>query len=99
MEIGVVLFIIGILTIAVWIIFALGRMKHRFLTFFLIALILFSFISFNMVFKGKDISVKNISDLGNLVKIYFSWLGGIFSNIKTITTQAIKMNWESNKTA
>jgi len=99
MEIGLIFFIIGILTIAVWIIFAMGRMKHKFLTFLLIALILFSILSFNLVFKGKDISVKSVSDLGNLVKIYFSWLGGIFNNLKTITTQAIKMDWQTNKTA
>ncbi len=99
MEIGIILFIIGILTVAVWIIFAFGRMKHKFLTFLLIALVLFSIISFNLVFKGKDISVESISDLGGLVKIYFSWLGGVFSNIKTITTQAIKLDWQTNKTA
>ncbi len=98
MEFTVIVFIIAILIVAIWLIFRIKGLKHKLLSFFLISLILFSFFSFNFVFSGKDISIKSISDLGNIVKTYFVWLGGIFNNLKVITTQAIKMNWQGNKT-
>lgn len=98
MVTGVIIFIIAVLAIAIWVMFGFKSMKHKFFAIFLIALILFSFLSFNFVFKGKDISINNVSDLGNIVKIYFSWLGGVFNNIKIITSQVIKMNWKGNST-
>ncbi len=97
MKIGVTLFIIAILAIMIWFIFEFKRMKHKLLAIFLIALLLFSFFSFNAVFSGKDLSIKDVSDLGNLAKIYFSWLGNVFNNVKTITAQAIHLDW-GNKT-
>ncbi len=97
MAISVVIFILVILVAAIWILFGFKKMKHKFLALFLIALILFSFFSFNAAFGGKDVSIKNISDVGKLVKIYFSWLINVFDNLKVITTQAVKMNWQGNK--
>ena len=94
----VILFIIAVLIAAIWIIYGFKRIRHKFLAIFLIALILFSFLSFNAVFGGKDISIKNVSDIGKAVKLYFFWLGSIFGNLKTITANAVKMDWNSNKT-
>lgn len=99
MVLGVVIFIIAILVIAIWMIFGFKRMRHKLLAIFLIALILFTFFSFNTAFKGKDLSVNNISDLGKITKIYFSWLGNVFMNLKTISGQAVKMDWQGNNTS
>ncbi len=99
MALSVVFFIIAILIAAVWLLFGFKRVKHKILSIFLIALILFSFFSFNVVFKGKEISIKNVSDLGNIAKLYFSWLGNALGNMKIITGQAVKMDWQGNKTA
>jgi hypothetical protein len=32
-------------------------------------------------------------------RIYLSWLGTIFTNAKSITTNAIKMDWKGNVSA
>ena len=98
MVFGVTFLIIVALIIGIWLLFGFKRFKHKLLAVFLIALVLFSFFSFNMVFKGKEISINNMSDLGKIFKIYFSWLGNIFGNMKTITGQAVKMDWQGNKT-
>jgi len=94
----VVFFVIAILVVAIWFLFGFKRIKHKLLSIFLIALVLFSFFSFNIVFKGKEISMNSISDLGKIFKIYFSWLGNIFGNMKTITGQAVEMDWQGNQT-
>ena len=95
---SVVFFVIAALVIGIWLLFGFKRMKHKFIAILLIGFLLFGFFSFNIVFKGKDVSVNNISDFGKIFKIYFSWLGNIFGNMKTITGQAIKMDWQGNKT-
>ena len=91
-------FVIAALVIGIWLLFGFKRMKHKFVAILLIGLLLFGFFSFNIVFKGKDVSVNNVSDIGKIFKIYFSWLGNVFGNMKTITGQAIKMDWQGNKT-
>jgi len=95
---SVVFFVIAALVIGIWLLFGFKRMKHKFVAILLIGLLLFGFFSFNIVFKGKDVSVNNVSDIGKIFKIYFSWLGNVFGNMKTITGQAIKMDWQGNKT-
>ena len=99
MVLGLPLFVIAILIVAVWLLFGFKRMKHKFFAISLIALLLFSFFTFNVAFKGKEISVNNASDLGKMFKIYFSWLGNIFGNMKTITGNVIEMDWQGNNTS
>jgi len=98
MKIGVTLFVIGILIIAIWLIIEVKRFKHKALAVFLIALILFTYFSFTATLKGKDLDLKTISGLTTATKLYFTWLGSMFVNLKTITTNEIKMNWKSNET-
>jgi hypothetical protein len=52
-----------------------------------------------MAFKGESITISNFSDVSRAAQIYMSWFGNAFDNMKIITTQAIKMDWETNKTA
>jgi hypothetical protein len=98
MALGVIIFMIVIFMIVIFMILGFIT-KHKLLAIFLIALILFSFFTFNSSFKDKDISINNVSDLGKVVKIYFSWLGSIFANLKTISGQAVKIASEINNTS
>jgi len=98
MTVSVVIFIIAVLIAAIWFICGFKRARHKFLAVFLIALILFSFLSLTAAFGGKDTSINSISDIGKVIKIYFSWFGNAFVNLKTITAQVVKMNWQGNIT-
>jgi len=94
--------IIPIVLVAVagiWMFLELKRMKHTILAFFIIALVLFGFFSFNIVFKGSNLSIKNVSDIEKGAQLYFSWIGSIFGNVKSLTGQAVQMNWEGNVTS
>ncbi len=98
MELSVIFFVILALIVAIWCIFKFKGFHHKLMTIFLIALVLFSFFSFYLAFNGKGISIKNFSDLGDVARLYFSWLGSVFNNMKVLTGQAIKMDWQGNKT-
>ena len=93
------IFLIIALVVAVYLLFEVKRMKHKFFAFFLIALILFGFFSFNLVFKGEEIPLDNITDLGNAAKLYFNWIAYAFNNVKVLTANVIETDWKGNETA
>jgi len=95
MVIGTALFVIIILVVAIWVILEFKRFRHKLLAIFLIALVVFTYFTFTSVLKKNDVDVKTVKGLVTGSKLYFLWLGSVFSNLKTITTQAIHMDWKS----
>ena len=99
MGVGITIFVIAALIIAIWIVIELKRMRHKVFAVFLVALILFLYISSTFVFKEQELDFKTVSGITTATKLYFSWLGSIFVNVKSITTSAIKMDWQGNTTS
>ncbi len=98
MVIGLALLVIATLIIGIWVVIEMKRMKHKLLAVFLIALILFLYISFSFVFRNQDVEWKTVPGVMKGGKIYLSWLGSIFGNMKSITGYAIGMDWKGNET-
>jgi len=98
MPIGITLLIISVLIVAIWVIVELRRFKHKLFAIFLIGLILFGYFSFTFSLKGQNIDFKTVPGILEASKLYFSWIGSAFGNIKSIATNAIKMDWRSNET-
>jgi len=99
MEFGVTLFVIAGAIIAIWVIIEVKRLKHKLFAIFLIGLILFLYASVTFTLKGHEIDYSSTSGIMEANKIYFSWLGSAFTNLKSITTNAVKMDWGANETA
>jgi hypothetical protein len=95
-------FVIAAIAVAaiagIWFFLQFKELKDKFVTIFLIGLFLFLLFSCYAAFNGKDLSIKDFSDIGRIGKIYFAWVGSALNNVKVLTTQAIKMNWQGNKT-
>ena len=98
MVIGTTLFVVAILIIAIWVIIEVKRFKHKIFAMLLIALILFTYISFISVIKGNEFDFKSVEGVRDAGGLYFSWLSSVFGNIKTITVNAIHMDWKANET-
>jgi hypothetical protein len=95
MAIGMTVIILAILIAAIWILIEAKRMKHKIFAIVLIGLILFTYISFSVVLKQNDVKLNSASGIATAGKLYFSWLGGVFTNIKTVTTYALKQDWKN----
>ena len=94
------LIIIGVIIAVIWLFVEIKRFRHKIFAVFLILLILFGYFSFVVVFKDKKINYQSISGLTEAGKIYFSWLGSIAKNMKSMTTYTLKLNWKAeNETA
>ena len=98
MGIGIAVIVIAALVVAIWLVIEVKRLRHKVFAVFLIALILFTYLSFSITLKDKEIDYKSISGLGEATKLYFAWLGSMFGNMRSITTHAIKMDWKGNET-
>jgi len=94
MAIGVTFIIMAVVIVAIWILIEAKRMKHKVFAIFLILLILFAYISFAAVLRNNDIDLKSTSGLTTAGKLYYSWLVGVFHNIKSITGYAFKQDWK-----
>ena len=94
MAIGVTLLVIAVLLIAIWVIFEVKRFRHKLFAIFLILLILFTYLSFTAVLKGKEVDIKTVSGLKEAGSLYVTWLGSIFGNLRSITTHAVDMDWK-----
>jgi hypothetical protein len=93
MVVGVTLLVITVLIAAIWIIIEIKRLKHKLFAIVLIGLILFSYLSFNAIFKEEKVDFTSLPGIIDASKIYFSWLGSIFVNLKSITNYAVQQNW------
>ena len=71
----------------------LRKFKHQLWAFFLIALILFIYISFALTTRSHDIDYTSFSGITNALKVYFSWLGSVFVNFESIVGHAIGLDW------
>lgn len=97
MAIGITLLIVLILVVAIWVLIELKRFRHKVLAIFLILLILFTYVSFVATVKGKDIDFTTTDGVKKAGQLYFSWLGSIFRNFKSLTANAINMDWKVNE--
>jgi H+/Cl- antiporter ClcA len=98
MALGITFGVVAVLILAVWMLMEFKKLKHKIWAVLLIVLILGAYFSFNSVTKGKDLDLKTMEGLKEAGGLYLVWLGNAFGNVKTITSNAINMNWtEINK--
>lgn len=97
MAIGITLFILVAAVVLIYILVEFKRMRHKLFAIFLIVFIILSYISILVIFKDQEVDLKSVPGVIAASRLYFSWLGSVFVNVKHITTNAIKMDWGTNK--
>ena len=70
--------------------------KHRMSAILLILLVLFLYSTFTAVVKTNHIDLKTAQGVISAGNVYFSWLGQAFGNLKSLTGNAVKMDWIPN---
>ena len=91
------IFVLAIITIGIWIVIEIKRFKHIIFAILLIVLVIFSYVSFAVVAQDNELDFTSFSGVIEATKIYFSWLGSIFGNLKQITANVFKLDWSANK--
>lgn len=95
MVIGIAFMVVAVLIIGIWILIELKRLRHKMFALFLIGLILFLYITMSFTFKDQNINFESTDGIIKAGKIYFAWIGSAFQNVKTISGNALNMDWST----
>lgn len=95
-----VLILIGvILTIAIFIFIKAKYFKHKLFWILILCTAVFVYISFTISIAGQGVNLDSIEGLQKAWTIYYAWMGNSFSNVKSISGNAVKMDWKVNATS
>ncbi len=97
MGISSTIIFMSVLIAVIWILVEVKRLKHKVVAMALIALIIFSYLSFFAVFNDKKADLKTPSGLLDASKLYFAWILSVFDNLKTLTANAIHLDWKPDE--
>lgn len=87
-----------VLVLLVFAFFKFRDTRHKLTFFIVIILLAFLIISIFEVSRSINANINTLSGVTQVGKVYFSWLGNLFTNAKTIGGYAIKQNWGVNST-
>jgi glucan phosphoethanolaminetransferase (alkaline phosphatase superfamily) len=88
-----------VVILLIWLYVEVKRARHKVFAIVIILLIVFFYFSVTNVFHGKTIDYKSVKGVTEASQLYFSWLGGFYGNLKTITMNTINMDWSGNNTS
>jgi len=97
--IWIALIIVAGIVAFIWITSEFRKFKHKFWAFVLIGLVIFAYISFVVTVKKHNADLTSFKGVMKAIKIYFSWLGSIFGNLKSLTGSAVRMDWGVNESS
>ena len=69
------------------------HMRHKMSAIIVILLLVFVYLTFVSVIKNNSLDLKTASGILQAGKIYFLWLFQAFGNVKSLTGNAINMQW------
>jgi len=90
--------VLGILIVMLLIFFKTKRFQHKFYAILILVLLIFFYTTGSKIIKENNINIKTFDGMVTAGKLYFSWLGHILGNVKTLTGNVIKMDWGGNST-
>ena len=85
----IVLVVIGIFTIK------MNHLRHKFFIVLVVLLALFFYASITFVASKNNIKLDTYEGFSKAIQIYGGWLVNLFGNFKSLTGNAVKMDWSS----
>lgn len=73
--------------------------KHKLTWILIIIIIIILYLGFIAISSQNEIKFNSVESTGASIKLYLSWFGHNFQNLKTLTGQAINLDWGTNSTA
>ncbi len=92
-------FIIVIVLIAIIFLFVKVKyLKHKISWIIILFLVLLFYVGFLASTSGTKIDFSTFEGSQTAIKLYFAWMGQSFHNMRTLTGEAIKLDWGTNTT-
>jgi hypothetical protein len=87
--------IIGLLVVVGLVLLKFKHFRHRLTIVFLIFLVVFLYTTISIVNRTNSLDLTTTEGFLSSVKVYTGWLAHGFDNLKSITGNAVKMDWTS----
>ena len=97
MNIITIVLIVAFLFILMMV-FKVKEVRHKMGFLVVACLCLFLALSFLQVYKSNKVDLKTFDGVVTAGKLYFGWIGQMFSNVKDVAGYAIKQDWAVNST-
>jgi len=88
--------IMTVLVLVIFLFIKVKYLKHKLTWVVILVLILASYVGFLASTSGQNLDLSTFDGSQTAIKLYFSWLGNSFENMKVLTGQATKLDWTSN---
>ena len=85
--------LIILIIVAVLLVLKLDHIRRKIFFIVILGLILVAYLTFHFATVDKELDYSSFEGVVNVGKVYFSWIGQAFGNIKTITLNAVGMDW------
>jgi Na+/phosphate symporter len=85
--------LITVFVIALIVIVKFKEIRHKFGFLFIVFILLFLAITIWQVYKNNNLSFDTFDDLISASRIYVSWLGQVFTNVKGVTGYVVNQQW------
>ncbi len=73
--------------------------RHKFVMITLLIILLFVYVTYSRVASANSIKIDQPGDILKAGKVYLGWLGNAIGNLKLVTSNVAKMEWQlENKT-
>ena len=92
------LIVIIALIAAIFLFVKVKYLKHKLSWVIILVLVLVFYIGFLASTAGENIDFSTFEGSQTAIKLYFTWLGNSFSNMKSLTGEAVKLDWGTNTT-
>ncbi|MEK6873284.1 MAG: hypothetical protein AABW91_00390 [Nanoarchaeota archaeon] len=90
-QIILIVVLVGIIFLFV----KLKYVKHKLVWILLLIFVLAVYLGFILSIAGQNIDLKTPEGAKLAIKLYLGWMGNSFSNLKTLTGDAVKLDWKS----
>lgn len=91
--------LIAIIALVLLFLFLRKYIEHKLIVVVLVLAFIFILISFVTItgsIKSHNIDWKSATGIIQVGKVYVSWVGQAFTNIKTVTGNVVHLNWQGN---
>ncbi|MEX0932875.1 MAG: hypothetical protein WDZ77_02130 [Candidatus Pacearchaeota archaeon] len=93
------IFVLTMISLGIWFVIEMKRFQHKLIAIGLIVLVIVGYAGMATIGQNNNVDLTTIGGIVEATKLYASWIGGFFSNLKAITTQAISLDWFGNHTS
>jgi hypothetical protein len=91
--------IVGVMILVILFFLKFKHFGHRTLIVILLIMILFVYLTASRIVSENNVNMKSFDGVVQAGKLYFSWLGQVGGNLKSLTGNAIRMDWGGNSTS